>query len=46
VSYTRDELIDLCDHDKAMAAALTKKVQEKWEAHENEIKTKRTGKYA
>lgn len=46
VTYTREELIDLCDRDKDMAAALTKKVQAKWEAHEDEIKTKRAGKYA
>ena len=46
VTYTREELIDLCDRDKDMAAALTKKVQAKWEAHEDEIKTKRVGKYA
>ena len=46
MTYTREELIDLCDRDKDMAAALTKKVQAKWEAHEDEIKTKRAGKYA
>ena len=46
VTYTRDQLIELCDQDKAMAQALTDKVRDKWEAHEDEIKTKRAGKYA
>lgn len=45
-SMTREELIDLCDRDKAVAAMLTQRVQDKWEAHEDEIKTKRVGKYA
>ena len=44
-THTRDELIALMDKDKAMATELTRRVQEKWEAHEKSIATNRGCKY-
>ena len=43
--YTRDELIRMCDNDPAMAAELTRRVIEKWEAHEDAVTTARPRKY-
>ncbi len=44
-TYTRDELAQLCREDPTMAAELTRRVQEKWEAHEDAIKTPWGSKY-
>lgn len=43
--YSRDELIHLCEDKPEMAAELTRRVREKWEAHEDAIATKRPSKY-
>ena len=43
--YTRDELIRMCDNDPAMNAELTRRVIEKWEAHEDAVMTVRPRKY-
>lgn len=44
-SYTRDELIQMCDEDPAMAQELTDRVIAKWEAIEDSVATHRRPKY-
>lgn len=44
-AYTRDELIKLCEDNPEMAQELTRRVREKWEAHEDAVATKRPPKY-
>lgn len=43
--YTRDQLIEMCDSDPAMAAELTRRVRERWEAEEEAVATHRPAKY-
>ena len=43
--YTRDELIRMCDEDPSVAAELTRRVREKWEAEEDAVATHRPPKY-
>lgn len=43
--YTRDELIHMCENNPDMAAELTRRVIEKWEAHEDAVATQRPRKY-
>ena len=43
--YTRDELIKLCEDNPEMAQELTERVRAKWEAHEDDVATKRPSKY-
>jgi len=43
--YTRDELIRMCENSPEMAAELTRRVIEKWEAHEDAVATQRPRKY-
>lgn len=44
--FTREELIKLCEDNPEMAEELTRRVREKWEAHEDAAATKRPSKYA
>lgn len=43
--YTRDELIHLCESDPEMSKELTRRVRDKWEAHEDAIASNRPSKY-
>ena len=43
--YTREELVRMCDSDKEMAAELTRRVRQKWEAAEDAVATGRPSKY-
>ena len=43
--YSRDELIKLCEDNPEMAEELTRRVREKWEAHEDAVASKRPSKY-
>lgn len=44
-SYTRDELIQMCDEDPAMAEELSRRVIAKWESIEDTVATHRRPKY-
>lgn len=46
VQYTRDQLIAMCEKDRAMRDELTRRVREKWERIEDAVKTDRPSKYA